>query len=48
MKVKFSYTEPMIGEFETDREGLTFEEIIKEIEMSFPEAIDIEIVQTES
>ena len=46
-KIKFVYDEPMIGELETEGDILDLEEIIKEIEEQFPEAINIEIIETE-
>lgn len=44
MKIKFAYNEPMIGELETD--AISEEDAIHEIERQFPEAIDIEIIET--
>lgn len=45
MLVKFTYNEPRIGEFEIDNDSFTEEEIIKQLEEQFPEAIDIEIIK---
>jgi hypothetical protein len=44
MLIKFAYNEPRIGEFEADI-PMTEEEMIREIEEQFPEAIDIEIIE---
>lgn len=47
MKVKFAYNEPRFGDIEIEGPSLTDEEIVKEIEMSYPEAIDIELLEKE-
>lgn len=46
-KVRFAYNEPMIGMFENDGPDMTVEEILKEIEIDYPEAIDVEIIEIE-
>lgn len=44
---RFAYNEPRIGNIEVTGPRLSNEEIMKQIEESFPEAIDIEILDIE-
>ena len=46
MKAKFAYNWPQFGEVEVNQE-MTEEEIIKCIEQSYPEAVDVEILEIE-
>lgn len=47
-KIKFTYNEPRIGDMEIEgSDKLTFDEILKHIEQTYPEAIDIEILEVE-
>jgi len=46
-KVKFAYNEPRIEEIEVEDSTLSDEDLIREIEAMYPEAIDIEILEVE-
>lgn len=44
-RVKFTYTIPMIGEYENDGPLMTLDEIVKVLEQTYPEATEIEIFE---
>lgn len=44
MIYKFTYNEPMFGDIEIEGPELDQDEVIKAIEQSYPEAVDIEIL----
>lgn len=46
-KIKFAYNEPRIGDIDIEGPDMTEEDILRIIEDSYPEAIDVEIIETE-
>lgn len=46
-RVRFTYSTPMIGEFENDGPDMDDAEIINTIARDYPEAVDIDILEVE-
>lgn len=46
-KIKFQYDEPRYGDIEIDGPDMAEEDILRLIEEQYPEAINVEILETE-
>lgn len=46
-KIKFAYNEPRIGDIEIEGPDMIEEDVLQIIEEQYPEAIDVEILETE-
>lgn len=46
-KIKFAYNEPRIGDIEIEGPDMNEEDILRLIEDQYPEAIDVEVIETE-